>query len=600
MSAREVRAYGALLRLLPPAFRERFGGDMEDVFALRRAEARSAPAAVWTWTRGVLDVAAVALREWPRTLMTNRGGGRMGALTQDGRYAVRTLTRSPGLALVVLVTLALGIGTSTATFSVVHGVLLKSLPYAEAHRLVALWPEVNFNGSMVRELVAASPALEEATGYSGWSFTLIGQGEPLDVDGARVSPQHFRVLGVRPFLGRDFTAEEGVPGADGVAILSHGLWMRAFGSDPATLGSTIELATNDMPRRTVVGVMPPDYRPITGRPDVWVPLSVEPGIEMAQDNTWYVNDRVARLAPGATLEQATEQVRAFARQVREAMPRLFDEADVQAASVRPLQQHAAGSVGPVLWVALGAVSLVLLIACANVANLLLARGEARGRDLAVRSALGAGRDRVVRLLLVESGVLGLAGGALGVALSFSFVRLVVALAPADFPRVRDVSVDGAVLLFAVAATVAAALLAGLVPAVRVSRVDATSSLGGAPRAASGRRRSRLTPALVGLEVALAVMVVVGSGLMLRSLHRMSTEDPGLDGTGVLVFRPNPPSGGSPTARLSRRTTPTCWPASQLSPKWSGPRPSTSCPLPPTTGASRPTPRAWRSRAPCRR
>ncbi|GMV05954.1 MAG: hypothetical protein AMXMBFR53_22310 [Gemmatimonadota bacterium] len=545
MSARQARAYAALLRLLPAAFRERFGGDMEDVFAHRLAQARSAPARTWVWTRGLLDVAALAVGEWPRTLMTNRGGGGMGTLVQDVRYAVRTLSRAPGLTAVVLVTLALGIGASTATFSVVHGVLLKPLPYAEAERLVAPWPEENFNASMLREMVAASPALEDATGYSGWSFTLTGQGEPLDVDGARVSPQHFRVLGVRPFLGRDFTAEEGVPGADGVVILSHGLWMRAFGGDPAILGRTIELATNDMPRRTVIGVMPPDYRPISGRPDAWVPLSLEPGTEMAADNTWYVNERVARLARGATLAQATEQVRAFARQVREAMPRLIDEEDVQAASVRPLQAHAAGSVGPVLWVALGAVSLVLLIACANVANLLLARGEARGRDLAVRAALGAGRDRVVRLLLVESGVLGLVGGAVGVALSFGLVRLVVALAPADFPRVRDISVDSAVLLYALAGTSAATLLAGLVPAVRVSRVDAASSLGGATRASSGRRRSRLTPALVGVEVALAVMVVVGSGLMLRSLHRMSTEDPGLSGEGVLVFRPNPPSGRYP-------------------------------------------------------
>jgi putative ABC transport system permease protein len=213
--------------------------------------------------------------------------------------------------------------------------------------------------------------------------------------------------------------------------------------------------------------------------------------------------------------------------------------------VQPLAAYVVGDFGPVLWVTLAAVSLVLLIACANVANLLLARGEARGADLAVRTALGAARSRVIRMLLAESAILAGLGGALGILLSFGLVRLVVAAAPADFPRIREVAVDGSVLAYAVGATVVAALLAGLVPALRASRVDATASLRGATRAASGRRGSRLTLAVVGIEVTLAVVVTVGSGLMLRSLQRLSGVDTGLDTHGVVVLHPTPPGGRYP-------------------------------------------------------
>jgi predicted permease len=550
----ERRVYRTLLRALPGRFRRRFGADMEEVFALRRGEARGLARGAWVWTRALTDLVAIALRERAAGITTiattaslDRGGGGMGSLLPDLRQAARALANAPVLAATVIVTLALGIGASTATFSVVHAVLLASLPYAEPERLVVLWPERNFNTAMVRELLASSPALESATGISGWTFTFTGEGEPLEVEGARVSPAHFRVLGVEPMLGRTFTDHEGIPGNEDVAILSHGFWVRTFGADPAVLGRRIQLATNDHATRTVVGVMPPDFRPVVSAPQVWVPLSVHPTTPMVEDDTWYVNHRVARLAPGASVEEAGAQVRAFAQRALEAMPRIIDEDDVRVAGVRPLHRHAAGSMGPVLWVALGAVSLVLLIACVNVANLLLARGVAREHDLAVRAALGAGRERVARALLTESGLLGVLGGALGVVLSYGLVRVIVGLAPADFPRIGEVGLDGAVLLWAVAATVASTLLAGLLPAVRTSRVDPAVTLGGSSRAASGRRGSRLTPFLVGAEVALAVVVVVGSGLMLRSLERVTAEDPGLEAAGVLVFRASPPSGRYPDA-----------------------------------------------------
>ena len=543
-------AYRALLRLLPAAIRSRFGRDMEEVFLMRLAEARSPVGKAWVWVRAAVDVAAVGAREgWMLLTMTTRGtGGGMDGWMQDLRYAVRTLVRSSALGLLVVGTLALGVGTSTATFSVVNGVMLKPLPYAEPDRLVAVWPEQNFNAAMVRDLLAAAPALEAATGISGWGFTLTGEGEPLEVDGARVSPGHFRVLGVRPALGRDFTEEEGLPGSDAVAVISHGLWVRAFGADPAVIGRTIDLATNDSPRRTIVGVLPAEFRPVHGTPEVWIPLVLEPARSIAADSTWYVNDRVGRLAPGATVEQASEQVRAFARDVHALMDQAIEASTVEVAGVRPLRSELAGDLGRVLWVALGAVSLVLLIACTNVANLLLARGEARQADLAVRAALGAGRERVVRLLLVESGLLGLIGGGLGIALSFALVRGAVRLAPSDFPRLGEIGVDGAVLAYGLAATAAATVLAGLVPAMRVSRSNTPASLGGSGRSASARRSSRLATTLVGAEVALAMVVVIGSGLMLRSLHSMTSEDPGLDGEGVLVLRPSPPEGRYPSGQ----------------------------------------------------
>jgi predicted permease len=348
------------------------------------------------------------------------------------------------------------------------------------------------------------------------------------------------MLGVSTALGRTFTEEEELPGRGGVVILSHGLWTRLFGGDPGVIGRTLQLSGADFDTHTVIGVMPPDFRPLRHRPEVWVPLTTDPAATVSSDGTWYVNQHYARLAPGATIDQAQEQLRRFARSMQEQLSRRFNEEEVREASVQPLTAFMARGMTPVLWAALAAVSLVLLIACANVANILLARGEARARDLAVRAALGAGRDRVVRMLLAESGILGVLGGALGIATAFALVRVVVAMAPEDFPRIRDVALDGPVLLYAVGVTLMATLLAGLVPALRASRVDATASLGGATRASSGRRGSRLTPALVGAEVALAVVVTVGSGLMLRSLLKLTSVEAGLETEGRLVLRANPP------------------------------------------------------------
>lgn len=516
---------------------------MEEVLAHRLSAAGSMGSRTWVWVRAVTDLMghAVLERLRPDGPAKRRGEG-MGTWMQDMRWAVHTLRRSPLFTTVAALTLAAGIGAATATFSVVRAVLFKDLPYREPGRLVEIWPHTNFNNAMVREAVAAMPAVEAASGISGWELTLVGEGEPTDVSANRVSPDHFRVLGVEPALGRSFRDEEGLPGRGDVVILSHAFWARVFGSDPGAIGRTIDLSGADADRHTVIGVMPPDFRPVVGHPEVWVPMSYDPAQDLNADISWYVNYRVARLAQGVTLAQATEQVRRFARSVRDRMPSRYDEDDLRRATAQPLARYLAGDMATFMWVALAAVSLVLLIACANVANLLLARTESRDHDLAVRCALGAGRARVARMLLDESAILGLLGGGTGIALAFGFVRLVRSVAPADFPRLDDMAVDGTALAYAVAVSLGAVLLSGLAPALRASQVRATASLGGGTRASVARRRSRLTLAFVGAEVALAVVVTVGSGLMLRSLERLASIDIGLDTDGVLVMRANPPEG----------------------------------------------------------
>ena len=469
---------------------------------------------------------------------------------QELRWAARSLGRSPVLTTVAVATLALGIGANAAVFSVVHGLLLRPLPYAEPERLVAVWPEQNFNKALVRRIGEAVPALAGISGISNWSLTLTGDGaEPEEVTGSFVSVGHFELLGVQPALGRSFRPEESRPGDDGVVILSHGLWTRRFGGDPGILGRTIPLSGSDHDARTVIGVMPEGYRPVAGGaepPELWAPLSDPESWNVAEDSTWYVNWRVGRLAPGASLEQAQAQLRAEARRLHEEGFNTIDEETARSAEIAPLGRGQAEELARPLWLLMATVGLVLLIACANVANLLLARGEARERELAVRRALGAGRWRIVRQLLTESVLLAAAGGVLGVALAHAVVRLLARTATADIPRIREVSVDGAVLAFAVGASLAAALVFGALPALRGSRRSAAASLRSGGPAALGVAGDRRLPGwLIGGEVALAVVVVVASGLMLRSLHALYQVDPGFEPDGVLAFRINPPSSHYP-------------------------------------------------------
>jgi putative ABC transport system permease protein len=551
---RAPRPYRWLMRALPPALRRRFGDEIEALFAerLRRADTR------WerwrVWRLGIADLVAQSVAERSASLRRGAGLRRMpspaaprseltSSVARDVRFTLRGLRRSPGFTLVVILTLALGIGATAAVFSVVNALLLQPLPYAEPQQLVAVWPQSNANKTMVKRVEESVPALESVSGISIWTFVAAGDGvEPEEVEMALVSPSHFDLLGVAPMIGRTFRPQDAAKGEAGYVVLAYDFWATRYGADPKILGRQVRLAGADYDERTVIGVMPPGFRPVvTRRLAGWVPLEETDAATLADDNSWFVNWTIGRLAPAATIEQAAAQLRVLAPVLRAEVPSILDEEDVRRMSIEPLRQSRVGKSGGILWLLLGTVSLVLLIACANVANLQLARGETRARELAVRRALGAGAGRLVRQLLTESTVLAVAGGVLGVALAHALLPVLLARVPAEFPLPAQVGVDGAVLAFALGLSLLCAVGYGIAPALRAVRTDDPEALRQGSRGWVGVRRGGMSSTLVAAEVALAVLVVVGSGLTLRTLHNLRRADPGFDAEGLLVLRPNPPS-----------------------------------------------------------
>lgn len=532
-----MRTYGIFLRLFPRRFRERFGRDMEEVFAGRLADAGSATARLGVWFGAVLDVVRHAPPEWLAEVRSRERSGTIvegfAGFGRDVRFAIRGLRRSPGVSALAIGTLALGIGATTAVFGAVYGLMLRPLPYADAERLVSVWPETNFNTTMVERVAEAVPALSGISGVSQWTLSLVDPGfEPIEIDGLFVSPGHFDLLGVRPLLGRTFEAADGAPGAGAVTILSWDLWQNRYGGDPDILGRTIRLAGGDYDARQVIGVMPRGYRAVVGPPAVWVPLERRDAT-LATDNTWWVTYRVGRLAPGATKEQAEQQLARIAPVLRAEVPNILDEESVRAPSLPSLREETIAPLRGSVAVLAGAVGLVLLIACVNVANLLLARGVARLPELRLQRALGAGRGRIVRQMLTEALVLAAAGTFGGLLLARVLGALLVAMAP---PNLRDLQ-EGmplAVAGFAVGLSFLSVLFFGVAPAVR-----AGASVARAGRGAVGARSGRLTAGLVALEVALAIMLVAASGLMLRTLRNLHDVDAGFSTDGVLAFRPAP-------------------------------------------------------------
>ncbi|HEX7049888.1 MAG TPA: ABC transporter permease [Longimicrobiales bacterium] len=474
----------------------------------------------------------------------------MGDLLQDLRYAFRSLRRTPGFTAVAVLTLALGIGGNTAIFSVVDGVLLEPLPFAEPERLVRVLHRAPENGFAVtpgafspqdfEDLKRDNVVYERLAGYyfvPGQSETiLVGGGEPRELETAFVSAEFFAALGVPPALGRVPGADENVPGADRVVVLSDGFWRRRFGSDPGVVGRTLSL---DGESFTVIGVMPPSFDFPSPETEIWVPLSLigEDDIPHVRGLRWIA--ALGRLAPGATIETATSATNTVLRRLESAYPETNE--GWGSATVVPLRESLVGEVRPALLVLLGAVALVLLIACANLANLLLARGNARSRELAIRAALGAGRSRVVRQLLTESVALALAGGGVGLALAFWGVDAFVSLSAGTIPRPDAIRLDARVIGFTLAVSVLTGVVFGLVPSLTASRVDVGEALKEGGRGTAGGRRHGMRRLFVVAETALAVVLLAGAGLLIRSFWNLTRVDPGFSSENVLTLSLSTPS-----------------------------------------------------------
>ena len=457
----------------------------------------------------------------------------MDTLRQDIKYAWRHLLRSPGFSIVAVVTLALGIGANSAIFSVTSAVLLKPLPYAEPERLVGLHhlsegQPASMSGPNFTDLRKMSHTLADVAAFTRSRTILTGQGEPVRLDSADVSAGLFSVLGVSPRLGRTFTPEENLPGRNKVAILSDGLWRQRFGGDPAIVGKTITL---DGVSTQVVGVMPPGFSFPVARA-LWTPLEYTKSFTTDQRANWYLTG-VGRARAGVAIEQVVAEVRTIGDQLAAQYPDV--NAGVGLTAV-PLHEDTVGSIRQAVFVLLGAVGLVLLIACTNVANLLLARAAAREGEMAVRSALGAGRGRLIRQLLTESVILAAAGGSLGLLIAIWGVDALVALEPQGIPRLSDVRVDTGVVLFTGGLSLLTGLLFGVVPALQSTRSSVAGTLKeGGRGTVSTRGGARLRATLVIVEMALAVVLLAGAGLLMRSFVRLASVDPGFHAAQALTF-----------------------------------------------------------------
>ncbi|HVG28765.1 MAG TPA: ABC transporter permease [Pyrinomonadaceae bacterium] len=474
-----------------------------------------------------------------------RGGGFVETLWQDLRYGVRSLAKSPGVTLVIVLTLALGAGANAAIFSVVEAVLLRPLPFGEPERIVGLRETLPGEGTIPvayrtyaewRERCGA--IFESVAASSAWRFNLEGGGDAERVDGARVTGSYFDVMGVSPLLGRTFRAEELRAGAPRAVVIEEGLWRRRFGGSADALGQKLRLDGVDY---EVVGVMPAaEARGETGWASVWVPMVVRDE-GRARSNPFRYLRVNARLRAGATLDGARSEIARVMTALRQEFPDTHGKPyGVEARQLRDFVVPE--GTRSALLVLSGVVALVLLIACANVANLLLARSVAREREIAVRVALGASRGRIVRQLLTESLLLSAAGGTAGLALAHAGLRLLVAASAEVVPRVEGVRLDAAVFGFALVLSALAGLLFGLAPALAASKVDLNSALKeGARGAGAGLRHRRLRDLLVVSEIALALTLLVASGLLIKSYLRLREVPAGFDADGVLTAELNLPS-----------------------------------------------------------
>jgi predicted permease len=540
---------------------------MRETFDLRFREesVRGARAVAWFLLKNTGDMVSSGLRgrfgppsRNPHSVRarTTRAGKKRGDgvnlmenLRQDLAFTLRSLTRNPAFSLAALLTIALGIGATTSIFSVVNGILLRPLPYSDQDRLVTIHaasvqkPESrgNMSGPDILDL-ASMNAIRTLVGFSGGSATLTGRGEARIIPGARVSEGTLSTFGLRPFLGRDLRPEEAIPGAPRSVVVGYGFWQEEMGGGTDVLGQTLQL---DGDTYEIVGVAPWGFDFPDGS-RLWRPYyrSEDCG------RGCHIYKTVGRLADGATFQQAREQAEALALRLDEAFP---DSNFEKRFNFMSLEDDLVRDVRTQLWILLAAVGLVLLVACANVANLLLARSQGRMTEVGIRAALGAGRRRLVQQVLTESLALSVLGGAAGLGLTYGGVDVLRRMAPDALPRVDEVTVDPWVLLFALLLSVLVALLFGLTPAVRLARSSPSAALGrsrrGADAGPSGRRARAL---LLGGEVTLSLILLVGAGLLLRTLGRLHDIDPGFRTDNITRFNIGLPESSYPDLESAAR------------------------------------------------
>jgi putative ABC transport system permease protein len=459
----------------------------------------------------------------------------METLVQDVRYGVRTLLKNPGFTVVAIIALALGIGANSAIFSVVNAVLLRPLAFDKPEQLVMVW-EKRMALGRVRNVASApdfvdwkaqNTVFEDMAAYSNNGFNLTGNDEPERIQGVAVSPGFFSILGVQPKVGRAFLTDEDQPGSEPTVIISNGLWQRRFASDPGIVGKSISL--NDR-TRTVVGVMPADFIFPNGDIEIWVPLVFSPN-DLTGRGSHFLNV-IARLKPGVTINQARDEMETIAAHLEQQ----YQVNTGHGVNIFPLYEEVVGNIRPALLVLLGAVGFVLLIACANVANLLLARAAVRQKEIAIRTALGAARGRIIRQLLTESMLLSLTGGTLGVLLALWGLDLLLAVSADSIPRVKEIRLDLWVLGFTFLVSLATGLIFGIVPALQASKPDLNETLKEGGRGASaGLRRNMVRSTLVVSEVAICLVLLIGAGLMIKSFARLLDVNPGYSAENVLTM-----------------------------------------------------------------
>ena len=461
----------------------------------------------------------------------------MGNLGSDIRYAFRSLVKRPTLTVIAIVTLAIGIGANTAIFSFINALLLRPLPFPDLDRIVAVWEKIPSRGVERNEVTVAdyldwrtqNKTFEQLGIYTWWSTNLSGDGNPERVQGYRVTPNFFDVVGVKPILGRGFSSEENQPGKDGVALLTYGLWQRRFGADPNIVNKTI--ATNGL-KRTVIGVMPPDFSFPKGA-EIFAPLTITPEMARSRRSQSYLG--IGRLKAGVSVQSAQADLDTIAAQLEKQYPQSNTGRGV---AVYPILQDTVRLYSTALWVMMAAVGFVLMIGCANVANLMLARATGRQREIAMRAALGASRSRIVRHLLTESVLLGIVGGLLGILVGYWGIDLIRAANPGEAARFapgwNNLGINLPVLGFTMLLSILSGVLFGLAPALQLSKPNLNASLKeGGRQAGSGSHRLRSV--LVVAEVGLSLMLLVSAGLLLRSFLQLVKTDPGFNSENLITM-----------------------------------------------------------------